>query len=269
MLKITFFANKNKAFEKKLVDAVSDGFPKLNVVSNREFADCDLVLLMGIKNYDILEYYVARNVPVVYFDKAHDRSKDAFRICFNSNQPTRNMIDKRRNNSRSNKFGWHPVDWRKSGDAVIVAGSSAKYHEVSGLPDPTSYARDLISIIKSRTNKRIIYRPKPSWRDAVPIDGAEYSHSGTINDLLIQSHVLITYGSNACFDALRAGVPSIVLGDGATRSISSTRLDIDFPFYASAREVQQFMNNLAYHQWTYEEFRNGTFWGFVKCELRL
>lgn len=269
-LKIRFFANENKEYERALVEAITRGFPPVEVISDRRLVPADLVLLMGLKNFDILAHYKALGVPVVYFDKAHDRCKYSFRVAFNSNQPTDNLIGKKRDGSRAERYGWQAKPWRGTGDNILIAGSSAKYHAVAGISYPTDYATKVIKTIKQVSNRHIIYRPKPSWKDATPIDGSEFSHNGTIRPFMDDAFVLVTYGSNACFDALRAGVPSVILGDGITRSLSSTSLaDIDNPRLASEKSIQHFLNQLAWYQWLYEEFGNGDFWEFVKCELKL
>jgi hypothetical protein len=103
--------------------------------------------------------------------------------------------------------------------------------------------------IRARTDRPIIYRPKPSFKDAQPIEGTEFSTGDeTINDALWGAHALVTHGSNACFEAALLGVPSIVLGDAVAAPISSRSLDDDREPLRGKRE--QWFANLAYHQFT-------------------
>jgi len=176
---------------------------------------------------------------------------------------------KPRSSERAHSLGWHAVEW-KSGDTVLLAGSSGKFHIMKGLElDPTEYAKQCVAEIRKHTDREIIYRPKPSWRDAVPIKGATFSRgTSTIEQDLAKAHCLVTYGSNACFEAVRAGVPSIILGDAVARGISSNDLvDIERPRLADAKTVQQFLNNLAWFQWSTEEFKNGKAWGFISKQV--
>ena len=158
------------------------------------------------------------------------------------------------------------MKWRKSGLQIVFAGSSAKYHAFYDLPDPTAYAREVVARITKLSDRPIIYRPKPSWREAVPVPGSRFSHGKEgILSALANAHCLITHGSNACFEAALMGIPTIVLGAAVARPISSTSLDdIEFPF--RGKRIQ-WLNNLAYHQWTEGEMRSGEAWQTVREQL--
>jgi hypothetical protein len=273
-LKIRFYGNERKTYEKRLIESMAAGLLHHGIVMeqaepNAPFKHDDVVLSMGVKNFDRLLQARAANIPVIYFDKSHDRTKDAMRVAFNSNQPTEGIEAFKRDGDRAIKYGWHPAPW-KLGESIIIAGSTAKYHHINGLLEPTGWAKGVLLKLRKYTNRPVWYRPKPTWKDAVPIEGAEYSRHHSIKDLFPETYCLITYGSNACFDALRAGIPSIVLGNGVTRMISSRCWsDVENLKLPSEKEVQQFMNRLAYYQWDHDEFANGAFWEFAKCELRL
>jgi hypothetical protein len=124
-----------------------------------------------------------------------------------------------------------------AGNQIVIAGSSAKYHAFYGLPEPNEYYATSSLDIQARTDRPIIYRPKPSFKDAQPIEGTEFSTGDeTITDALWGAHALVTHGSNACFEAALLGVPSIVLGDAVAAPISShlARRDRDARSGASA-----------------------------------
>jgi hypothetical protein len=134
------------------------------------------------------------------------------------------------------------------------------------LGDPTEYNGRLIAEIRKYTRRPIIYRPKPSWRDARAIRGARYSPPHEqLGSLLESVHCLITHGSNACLDAMMLGVPSIILGEAVMAPISSRSVsEIEHPRLARMNERRQLLGNLAYHQWTEAEMASGAAWGVIK-----
>jgi hypothetical protein len=171
---------------------------------------------------------------------------------------------------RWDRFGMSPAPWRRRGEQIVFAGSSAKYHEFYQLADPTMYAKKVRGWIRERDQERlIVYRPKPSWRDAKPVVGMEYSTSAqSMTECLQGAHVMVTHGSNACFEAVMAGVPCIVLGDAVAKPISSTSLDeLDAPRLATDDERSQWLANLAYLQWNLREMASGEMWANLRNQL--
>lgn len=228
----------------------------------------DVVCMCGIKNLSVFNALRANGIPVIYFDKPYDRKLHGWRIAFNDHQPTDSMYGMRAGPDRAMANGWFAPNWR-IGRTVLLAGSSEKFHTMKKLRlGPNEYAAWCVKRLRKLTDREIVYRPKPSWRNPVPIPGTTFSQGRSIADDLAEAHCLITYGSNACFEALLSGVPAIILGDGVTRSISSLVLeDVETPHYAHAKHAQQLLNNLAWFQWSTEEFKNGQAWDFIKRQI--
>jgi len=133
---------------------------------------------------------------------------------------------------------------------VIFAGSSEKYHEWYGIGGATQYAQTQIDLIRKYSSRPIVYRPKPSWEDAVPINGTRFSrHPELIRDVLHNAHALVAYGSNAATDAVMNGVPAVVLGDGVARPVAETSIsNIEHPYFPSDEERYQWCCDFSYCQ---------------------
>jgi hypothetical protein len=152
----------------------------------------------------------------------------------------------------------------------VLAGSSQKYHDFYGLRDPTAFASRIIRAVAQLTDMPVIYRPKPSWKDAEPIEGAQFSQ-GTVPDIhaeLKGAWCMITHGSNAAFEAMLDGIPAIVLGDAVSKSISSTSLDdVLRPKRAPEAQRLQLLWNLAYSQFTMGEMHDGLAWSIIRPQI--
>lgn len=156
---------------------------------------------------------------------------------------------------------------------VIYAGSSQKYCDFHGLGDEHEYAVELCRRLRKKTPKDrpIIYRPKPSFDVARPVEGTLFSRPPQmLGPLLKGAYALVTHGSHAAIDAILAGVPAVVLGDGAARPVASTDIDdlIEPPMPFPDRETRaRWLAAIAWWQWRIHEMQDGSMWRFLREEM--
>jgi len=231
-------------------------------------ADYDLYCIIGVKHAKRMRALNRLNEPFLFWDKGYNREWPWWwRVAYCSNQPTDYLMSKEFDPIRAKNQGWlkfKPWVTRRNG-TVLFAGASNKYSVYSGLPEPDVYASEVLRSVSQFTKRRFVYRPKPSYSEARPIDGADFSRERFFASDLNEASVMVTHGSGACLDALLAGVPSVVLGDGVTRDISSTSLvDIERPRLASDVERRQLLCSLAHFQWNLDEIAKGDPWSTIK-----
>lgn len=250
-----------------------DAFAPRELSPDAEVEDCDLAVMVGVKTKVLWERCKARGVRTLMMDKGYNRRRgggrvwEYWRVSLDHHQPGVGAISRDYPRDRIAELGDAAARWRRAGSVIILAGSSAKYHAFAEIEQaPTEWAREAVRLIRERSDLPIIYRPKPSWRDARPIAGTRYSPASEGLGLwLPQTHALVTHGSNSCVDALLAGVPSICLGRAAIWSISSQSLDeIASPRLADKRERVRMLACLGYHQWTESEMRAGRAWREIR-----
>lgn len=284
-MRIIFWAS-DKPHERLLADAFATGARAHgDEVSIRPLQpevvveDCDVACMVGVKSNETFWAHWEAKIHTLYFDKGYTRHAapgpvkvwEYWRTSIDAHQPTR-MLGANRPHDRINKLGLKMAPWRartRKG-RIVFAGSSQKYHSFYGLSDPTKYAKKIFANVRELCDAReIVYRPKPSWKDAVPIEGTIFSvRPRSIEDELDGAHCLITHGSNACFEAVLAGVPCIVLGEAVARAISSTTLeDVNEPREASEEERVQWLADLAYCQWTQREMYSGETWKILRPQF--
>jgi hypothetical protein len=225
-------------------------------------ASYDMVVFMGVKNQDVLKRAEADGVPYVYFDKAYNRIKKWWRMSYCAHNPTEYLMWLDRPSYRREGQGWEPKPWQHKPEGhIVLAGSSAKYHKLHNLPDPESYWAGVVKELREYTDRKILYRPKKSYRDARPLAGTSFSEKEFIEDDLKGAYAMITHGSNACFEALMGGIPAVVLGNGITRGLSTMRVsEVNDPLTCDDESKLDLLNDLAYFQWTTKEIEQGEFW---------
>lgn len=254
-----------------------------------EVLPCDLVLKIGVKSRNWFKSYNAAGIPYAYFDKGYIRTRavqwlEYWRVSVNGHQPLDYVQCAQHDRTRADKLELDFKPWRTGGECILVDGSSGKHHyfhadrdyaqsEMDQLhKDANDIAAGIVEKIKAVSDRKIIYRPKPSWKKATPIPGTEYARGrpGVGNKDwkydMARAHCCVTVGSNLCFDAALFGVPSIVLGHGIAGPISSRDLAyIENLYLAPDHARRQWLNNVAWTQFhALDEFKNGMAWKVIK-----
>lgn len=283
-MKICFW-HSDKPRERLLADAFVDGVlavgaddqvEKRALLPTIEVADCDLACMVGVKSRELFAAHAAAGVHVLYFDKGYTRHAanspvklwEYWRVALDAHQPTERLGLVTQPDDRREQLKIVMQPWRSKGGAIVIAGSSQKYHDFYGLKSPSGWAQKVINHLRRLTKREIIYRPKPSWREAVPLEGSTFSQGRDLLEDLQGAHALVTHGSNAVFEAMICGIPQLVLGPAVTAHISSHGLDlVETPRLATYGERYQWLSNLAYWQYTMSEMSKGELWRFIRPQL--
>lgn len=275
-MRVRFFAS-NKEREVNLGEAFCAGAALHRVKAEvhelsatPDLKGCHVACMVGVKSKRLFNACIEAGVTPIMLDKGYIRSRRAdartweyWRVSVAAHHPTANIAQLHMPEDRWKALGLEEKAWRRSGFQIVIAGSSAKYHDFYDLPDPTTWAADVAAAIRERTDRPIVYRPKPSWDGAVPIPGTHFSGpKDSLESALANAWVMITHGSNASFEAAMLGIPSIVLGNGIAKPISSISLDdLAHPIMAKRKG---WLANLAYFQWTENEMRSGQAWKHIR-----
>lgn len=279
-MKVTFLHAHNER-DYLLGDAIRKGMShhgdqleELDMPSAPAVLDTDFVAFIGLKRHVWFKYCKLHGQRLMYFDKGYyhrefEKRKDFlfWRVSVDEQQPTEYIAKARHSPDRWLSLGREMSPWRaptRRGH-IIIANQSEKYHQFYDLSHPTQWVTDIVEELRQYTERPIWYRPKPSWRNKKRIKGLKYCDMEPLSELFPGCHALITHGSYICVDALLNGVPSIVLGNGVTRSISSTELaEIEDPVMANEEERLQVLANLVWCQYTVKEWASGFAWQHVK-----
>lgn len=281
-LRVCFF-HSDKPRERILADAWSKGVQahgdtiELKALTPEiQIADADVACMVGVKSRELFRGHFDKGQHVVMIDKGYTRHAapgpvklwEYWRVSVDAHHPTLAVARWTRPMDRADKLGMVLSAWRKTGDHILFAGSSEKYHAFYRMRDPGRYLEKVVKITRAFSKRPIVYRPKPSWSEAVPVPGTIFSRDGSIEQALAGAWAMVTHGSNACFEAVLLGIPCVVLGDAVAKPISSTELsEIESPRLASYAERHQWLANLAYCQWTMPEMASGEAWATIRPQI--
>lgn len=162
----------------------------------------------------------------------------------------------------------HIQAWRPKSAPILLAGMGDKGAIAEGFR-PEQWERDMVEQIRRHTRRPILYRPKPSWKGAKPIEGCGYSSVlVTAEKELEKAWCVVTHHSNVAVDAMVQGIPAFVASGVASRLCEhvSSIDDIECPAPKSQVDVEQFCADLAYTQWNIDEMKKGLPWQHLKAE---
>lgn len=161
-------------------------------------------------------------------------------------------------------------------DEILIAGTCQSHNNFHNIGNVSKYYQAVANKIASYTNRPIAYRPNPSWyskhnSEFRLLKNTRLSSPATnFLDELNRTHLLVTHGSSAAFTALARGIPIMVLGNGIGRPMALSEGDwdqVNKPYFPSDEERHQFLCDVAYCQWTHEEYRSGVAWEVLRSTL--
>lgn len=237
----------------------------------------DVACFFGVKGKSrrIMDDYLAVGKATLFLDKGYTRSKgknghtEFTRVSVNGGDPLAYMMEQKRPSTRWERLGIELKERQENGGHILLCCSSAKFHEFHGIKEPTRWANQTVREIRDFSERTVIYRPKPSWRAAVPVEGALFTSGNTpIADALRGCHCVVTHGTTAAADAIFAGVPAMVFGNAIARPVAETRIQsIETPYWGSADKRLRWASAMAYCQWSMAELESGEAWAELKAEI--
>lgn len=190
-------------------------------------------------NWQALQECIKQNMPFVYIDKGYFMREHFYRITVNSFYPP---AYKASNGTRLQTFNITIKPWlmNTSRSHIIACPQSDFHFEKNGLhkADWFNQVREAVR----HTKYRLIIKEK---RTAKPL-----------SYYLKSAKLVISYNSNACLEAVLAGIPAICTGKSHIDCLVGRDLSyVTKPFYPENRlEYAQF---LADNQWTLSEIASG------------
>ncbi len=158
---------------------------------------------------------------------------------------------------RAQKLGVELKPWR-GGKHIILCGQVPWDASVEN-SDHKAWLTAAAERIRSYSNRSIVYRPHPMARQSIPfVPGTELSVQSLKDDLAL-AHCVVTYNSNTAVEALIDGVPVFAHDQGSMcwQVANKSLISVDVP---NRPDRTEWLNSLAYAQWTLGEFRSGEAW---------
>jgi hypothetical protein len=299
-IEVAIYRDKGKQRSRKICDRLKGGIlsagdrPREILASTYRKPEAEVAVFYGLREKlgDVFEDYRAAGLTTVYIDLGYWGRRWNYsmpgighrygyhKFVVNARHATdyfqKVKHDSRRLRALRTQCKINVEPWRKRGEHILLAGSSAKSAGVDGL-EPQQWERDAVARLRAVTDRPIFYRAKPSWKDATPIDGSTWRPAvkwipgedkpravESTEAALRNAWAVVTHHSNVAIDGLLSGIPAFV-DDGLALPMASQDLSlIERPFYPDERE--QWLNDITYTQFNMVEMQDGTAWKHLKSE---
>ena len=166
---------------------------------------------------------------------------------------------------RANKLGLQLKPWSLGGDRIIICGQHDRSHQWRNLPNMTAWLGNTINTIREHTNMPIVWRPHPRC----PVPMIEHDHKrverqtpsqvkDTYDDFDFSctgAYAVVNWSSNPATEAVMNGVPVFVGPDSLAYDVGN--LDLSTIGMPKRPDRTQWLNDIAYTEWTLEEISAG------------
>ncbi len=244
-------------------------------------ADAQVAVFYGLEGNTpaIFEHYrTTPGLKAVYIDLGYWGRREGGRftgyhkIVVNNRHPNAYLMEKAMPPDRFQRFGVtikppRQVDGkRQQHQHILLAGMGDKGAIAEGY-QPEEWERAAIRVLRQYTTREIVYRPKPSWKTAGPIEDTRYSHRDINLEVeLADCWAVFTHHSNVAVDAVIEGIP-VYCEDGAGTFVAFALPEsVEQPYIPKAHGREQWAANLAYCQWSIAEMKQGLPWQHLKTE---
>lgn len=263
-MKVAFYA-PDGAGDKLLVAAVMGGAARhgddVVFIPVHEYAgvveDADAAGCYGVRASTriILDAYRRAGKRTLMFDKGYWGRGVYTRVAVDAWHPTR-YLEGGRSDARLKDTGLEPQPEPDHGSSIVYAATTQTWHDFYDLGPARACDELIVKALAAARGEEIIYRPRPAYAKkhpelCRPIEGSVVS-TASLQEEFRRCRKLVTIGSNIAVDAVVAGIPTVVLGDNPCSLLNHRRL--------SLRDRRAFLADLAWHQWTLDEYHSGEAW---------
>lgn len=158
---------------------------------------------------------------------------------------------------RAKLLNVHLKPWRTAGEHILLCGQVPWDSSVEGTDHQQWLLKTFTQLIQ-HTDRPIIFRNHP-LAPKLHIPFARVSMAETIEEELEGAWAHVSFNSNSGVDAVIAGVPSFAFDDYSMVTPLAKRelASIESP---ARPDREQWLNNIAYAQWTPDELAEGKAW---------
>lgn len=154
------------------------------------------------------------------------------------------------------KLGIPIMPWRREGGHILLCGQVPWDASVDFI-NFQEWTQKTAALLKTLSKREIVYRPHPLGFTDTP-EGCVKSPHKLLSDDLKNCWAVVTFNSNSAVEAAIAGVPVVACDIGSMAlPVANALEEVEKP---RTPDRTQWLNDLAYCQWTPEEMRSGETW---------
>ena len=140
---------------------------------------------------------------------------------------------------------------------VLFCGQTYNDGNVNDLDDYQEWLTKTLEFLLEKSDRKIIYRGHPlELRGPTLPEGVRLSTGRTIEQDFALAATVVSYSSNSCVESVIEGIPSFVISKKSV-AWDVTSHDLSEINNPKIFDREQWLNNLAYTQWSLKEIEEG------------
>jgi len=242
------------------------------VVENSMDADAALiwsVLWYGkmSANKRVWDHYRAQNKPVIVIEVGGLIRNETWKLGINGiNRDADFALEEYMPDDRRKKFSLVLQPWKHDGEYVLVCGQHGHSEQWRNMPDMDTYYRNTITEIRKVTDKPIVVRSHPRYRESlhwacdmqwyndndvtwnIPQHIQKTYDSFDLEHMLKHTYFCVSHSSNAGIHSIINGVPAVVSEHSLAYEVGSK-----IGKWLSKPERHVWFNRMCYTEWHADE----------------
>lgn len=264
-LKINIYQRTFQPHANKFIKCFIDGLKRHGVKSEwlheSKYKQSDLAVIWGVRFPHIIKGQKECDGDFLVMERGYFRNR--LRYCslgFNGLNGYANFHSENSPGDRWSKHGVQVKPWKDTGDYILLMGQIGGDQSVKHC-NILKWYQKVISEIKEITDIPIWFRPHPNGRKNYDLTGLAGYKLGKLEEDLERALKVVTFNSNSGVDAVINGVPVIAMDRGSmVYEVAQNDIRIENELF----DRTQWLNDLAYKQWTMKEIAKGEAWEHLK-----
>lgn len=267
-MKVCIFEPWYDPSHQKLLRALSEGIPGSKVCDVRKYEPCDVAVIFGLVKRSYANTQTKAEIirkhrgPVLVMERGYVRREDYWSLGWGGINGRADFRNQGMPDDRWKALGVPLKPWADRDGPVLVCGQVPWDVTVQDT-DHKAWCRETVAHVRSK-GFEVRFRPHPYALQR----GADYGvDKGLISrrslaEDLGAARACVTYSSNAGVEAVVAGIPTYAADIG---SMALAHRDLDELLTVPTRpDRTQWAADIAYAQWTVDEFRSGEAWAHIR-----
>ena len=271
-MKFSLFREHGAQNSKPVFDAFADSLRSNGHVVVDNSYDCDVGVIWSVlwngrmaPNKKIWEDFHNLNKKVIVLEVGGLVRGKTWKVAIDGINRDANFGNGGNDSTRANQLGLKLKPWSLGGDRIIICGQHDKSNQWKDMPTMSTWLLDTIRQIRERTDMPIVWRPHPRC----PVPGIEHEYKNVRREQPIQvkdtyddfdfdctgAYAVVNWSSNPATHAVMQGVPVFVGPSSLAYDVGNK----DFTTIGMPKRPDrtQWLNDIAYTEWTLEEIAQG------------
>ena len=266
-MKFGLFTHNGALNSKPVFEAFANGVahPGHEVVYNDINADVAViwsVLWHGrmSANKNVWDTFIKQNKKVIVLEVGALFRGTTWKVGINGINKDATFPKGNNNSDRATQFGLELKPWNTDGSKIVICTQHDKSEQWTNMPTINQWVGNMVNDIRAYTDKEIIIRPHPRCKINIPGVRTIIPKQipGTYDDFDLEFddvYAVVNWSSNPATQAVMAGIPVYTGPSSLAWDVSIKDLqNINDP---KLHDRTQWLNNLAYTEWSVPEISQG------------